>query len=91
MTTAVRPRPRLRGVSHRAAFISALTLAPIMIVSAPRVAPRFVIAVYALAIVGLATAAVSEFCERSLFFRAEAMPSMPGAAMHITMETRRAA
>ena len=44
-----------------------------------------------LAIVGLATAAVSEFCERSLFFRAEAMPSMPGAAMHITMETRRAA
>ena len=53
MTTAVRPRPRLRGVSHRAAFISALTLAPIMIVSAPRVAPRFVIAVYALAIVGL--------------------------------------
>lgn len=35
------------------AFVSALTLAPIMIVSAPRVAPRLVIGVYCLAIVGL--------------------------------------
>ncbi|MEM9465871.1 MAG: hemolysin III family protein [Actinomycetota bacterium] len=47
------PRPRLRGVSHQYAFVSALTLAPLMIVITPGVAPRFVIAVYAFAIVGL--------------------------------------
>jgi len=49
----VPPRPRLRGVSHRAAFIAALTLMPIMIVSAPRVGPRFVIAIYCASTVGL--------------------------------------
>ncbi len=47
------PRPRLRGVSHQYAFVSALTLAPLMIVVTPGVAPRFVISVYVFAIVGL--------------------------------------
>lgn len=46
-------KPRLRGVSHRMAFIAALTLMPIMIVAAPRVAPRFIVAIYCAAIVGL--------------------------------------
>lgn len=47
------PRPRLRGVSHQLAFASALTLAPLMIVVTPGVAPRFVIAIYVFAIAGL--------------------------------------
>lgn len=47
------PRPRLRGVSHQYAFASALTLAPLMIAITPGVAPRFVVALYAFAIVGL--------------------------------------
>ena len=51
--TSTLPRPRLRGVSHHYAFMSALTLAPVMIVITPGVVSRFVIAVYAFAIVGL--------------------------------------
>ncbi|MEO0491858.1 MAG: hemolysin III family protein [Actinomycetota bacterium] len=47
------PRPRLRGVSHQYAFVSALTLAPLMIVVTPGVGPRFVTAVYVFAVVGL--------------------------------------
>jgi len=42
-----------RGVSHRAMFIVALTLAPIMIVAAPGVGPRLVIAFYTLSIAAL--------------------------------------
>ena len=42
-----------RGVSHRSMFIVALTLAPIMIVAAPGVGPRLVIAFYTLSIAGL--------------------------------------
>ena len=52
MTSSL-PRPRLRGVSHQYAFVSALTLAPLLIVITPGIAPRFVISVYAFAIVGL--------------------------------------
>ncbi len=51
--TPTLPRPRLRGVSHQYAFMSALTLAPLMIVITPGVASRFVISVYVFAIVGL--------------------------------------
>lgn len=51
--SVVRPRPRLRGVSHQLAFVVALALTPLMIVITPGVAARFVIAGYALAIVGL--------------------------------------
>ena len=40
---AINP-PMLRGVSHQATFIAALTLAPIMIVAAPGVTPRLIIA-----------------------------------------------
>ncbi|MEM8705980.1 MAG: hemolysin III family protein [Actinomycetota bacterium] len=47
------PRPRLRGISHQYAFMSALTLAPLMIVITPGVGPRFITAVYAFAVVGL--------------------------------------
>lgn len=53
MTKHPLPRPHLRGVSHQFAFVSALALAPLMIIAAPGVAPRFVTAVYVLAIVGL--------------------------------------
>jgi|TARA_B100000378_G_scaffold179260_1_gene144854 hemolysin III len=42
-----------RGVSHRVMFIVALTLAPIMIVAAPGVGPRLVIAFYTLSIAAL--------------------------------------
>ena len=45
--------PMFRGVSHRAMFIVALTLAPIMIVAAPGVGPRLVIAFYTLSIAAL--------------------------------------
>lgn len=45
--------PRLRGRSHQIAFVSALTLAPILIVATPGVGPRFVSGIYALAITGL--------------------------------------
>jgi len=45
--------PLFRGVSHRATFIVALTLAPIMIVAAPGVGPRLVIAFYTLSIAAL--------------------------------------
>ena len=52
----VRPaatQPLFRGVAHRAAFIASLTLAPIMLVRAPGIAPRFVTALYCLSIVAL--------------------------------------
>jgi len=45
--------PVFRGVSHRAMFIVALTLAPIMIVAAPGAGPRLVIAFYTLSIAAL--------------------------------------
>ena len=45
--------PVFRGVSHRAMFIVALTLAPVMIVAAPGVGPRLVIAFYTLSIAAL--------------------------------------
>ena len=45
--------PMFRGVSHRVMFIVALTLAPIMIVAAPGVGPRLVIAFYTLSIAAL--------------------------------------
>ena len=53
MTKHPLPRPHLRGVSHQFAFVSALTLAPLMIVVTPGVAPRLVIAIYVFAIAGL--------------------------------------
>lgn len=43
-------KPLLRGYSHLLAFVSALTLAPIMIVIAPAGWPRAVIAIHAVAI-----------------------------------------
>ena len=46
-------RPRYRGLLHMLAFSSALTLAPILVVLTPGIAPRFVMAIYAVAIVGL--------------------------------------
>jgi len=46
-------KPAFRGFSHLLAFASALTLAPILIVITPGVAARFIMAIYALAIVGL--------------------------------------
>jgi len=46
-------KPHLRGRSHEYAFVVALTLLPIMIVVAPGIAPRFVVALYATAIAGL--------------------------------------
>lgn len=47
------PKPLFRGFSHLLAFSSALTLAPILIVITPGVADRFIMAIYAFAIVGL--------------------------------------
>ena len=46
-------KPRYRGLLHLLAFSSALTLAPILIVLTPGVAPRFIMATYAVGIVGL--------------------------------------
>jgi hemolysin III len=46
-------KPHLRGRSHEYAFVVALTLAPIMIVAAPGIVSRFVIALYAVAIAAL--------------------------------------
>ena len=53
------PKPRLRGRSHEYAFVVALTLTPIMIVVAPGILPRFVVALYATAIAGLSASARS--------------------------------
>jgi len=50
---ATAPKPLFRGVAHRVAFTAALTLAPIMVVRAPGIAPRFVTALYCLSIVAL--------------------------------------
>ena len=49
----VATKPLFRGVAHRAAFIASLTLAPIMVVRAPGIVPRFVTALYCLSIVAL--------------------------------------
>ena len=49
----VATKPLFRGVAHRAAFIASLTLAPIMVVRAPGIGPRFVTALYCLSIVAL--------------------------------------
>lgn len=46
-------KPMFRGFSHLLAFSSALTLAPILIVITPGIADRFIMATYAVAIVGL--------------------------------------
>jgi len=46
-------KPRFRGFIHLLAFSSALTLAPILIVITPGIADRFIMAIYALSIVGL--------------------------------------
>ncbi len=46
-------KPLFRGFSHLLAFSSALTLAPLLIVFTPGVADRFIMAIYAIAIVGL--------------------------------------
>jgi len=46
-------KPVLRGRSHEYAFVVAITLAPIMIVAAPGIVPRFVVALYVAAIAGL--------------------------------------
>ncbi len=46
-------KPAFRGLFHLLAFSSALTLAPILIVVTPGIADRFIIATYALSIVGL--------------------------------------
>lgn len=47
------PKPHLRGRSHEYAFVVAVTLAPIMIVAAPGIVPRFVVALYVAAIAAL--------------------------------------
>ncbi|MFT7475692.1 MAG: hemolysin III [Verrucomicrobiales bacterium] len=46
-------KPRFRGFIHLLAFSSALTLAPILIVITPGIANRFIMAIYAVAIIGL--------------------------------------
>ena len=46
-------KPRFRGLSHLLAFSSALTLAPLLIVFTPGIADRFIMAIYAVSIVGL--------------------------------------
>lgn len=46
-------KPVFRGLLHLLAFASALTLAPILIVITPGIADRFIVAIYALSIVGL--------------------------------------
>lgn len=47
------PKPRLRGLLHLLAFSSALTLAPLLIVYTPGIADRFIMAIYAVSVVGL--------------------------------------
>lgn len=47
------PKPLMRGRSHEYAFVAALTLAPIMIVIAPGIGPRFVVAAYVIGIAAL--------------------------------------
>lgn len=46
-------KPRFRGFLHLLAFSSTLTLAPILIVVTPGIADRFIMAIYAISIVGL--------------------------------------
>ena len=64
-------KPRFRGLIHLLAFSSALTLAPILIVVTPGVAPRFIMAIYGLAIVGL-------FGVSALYHRNDWGPKGPG-------------
>lgn len=52
-SASVSTRPRLRGLSHQLAFAGALTVAPLLILAAPGVGPRLIVAVYAFAVVGL--------------------------------------
>lgn len=49
----VATKPFFRGFIHMLAFSSALTLAPILIVVTPGVTERFVMAIYAVSVVGL--------------------------------------
>jgi len=51
--TTLTERPILRGASHQVAFVAALTIAPILIVTAPGIVPRLVTSIYAVAVVGL--------------------------------------
>jgi len=51
--TTTDTKPLFRGVSHRAAFVASITLAPIVVVSAPGIWPRLVTGFYTLAIVAL--------------------------------------
>ncbi len=46
-------KPTARGLIHLLAFSSALTLAPILIVVTPGIAPRFIMAIYSVSIAGL--------------------------------------
>ncbi|MFT7646190.1 MAG: hemolysin III [Candidatus Poriferisodalaceae bacterium] len=46
-------RPRFRGLSHLLAFAGALTAAPLLILNTPGVGQRFIVAIYALAVVAL--------------------------------------
>ena len=46
-------KPRFRGFLHLLAFASALTLAPLLTVFTPGIANRFIMAMYAISIVGL--------------------------------------
>lgn len=56
MGAAAQPaKPLLRGVSHQIAAIVAASLGPLLIVVTPGVAARFVVAVYAVAVVALFT------------------------------------
>ncbi len=52
-TDPVAAKPLFRGVTHRAAFVASLTLAPIMVVQAPGIFARFVTALYCGGIVAL--------------------------------------
>jgi len=55
MTTGhlTKTKPLMRGRSHEYAFVASLTLAPIMIVLAPGIGPRLVVAVYVVGITAL--------------------------------------
>lgn len=65
-------KPRFRGFLHLLAFSSALTLAPILIVITPGIADRFIMAIYAISIVGLF--GISALYHRNVW-------SEPGAAI----------
>lgn len=52
-TLSTLERPYLRGWSHALAFLAAVCLAPIVIVLGPGGSARWIVAIYALAVVGL--------------------------------------